>query len=182
MCDKNAMTGVMGKTKRPQSSRLCVDVHVFGSRTSDQSLLLLCLELLLGQLLLFEFLLFLLVQLVDNIQHLALVLEKLLSSLALGRGQQVLVLCDELAVGLEIALLVAAHAVLVELALALGADLRYALHGLEGGGDQVAVVANGDVAAGGKGEGAVDGHLLAVGGAERFCPGELAGVTLHLEL
>ena len=172
----------MKNNKRPQSDRLCVDIHVFGSRASDQSLLLLGLELLLGQLLLLEFLLFLLVQLVDNVQHLALVLEQLLGGLALGRGKQVLVLCDELAVGLEVALLVAAHAVLVELALALGADLRDTLHGLEGGGDQVAVVTDGNVAASGEGEGAVDGHFLAVGGAERFCPGQLARVTLHLEL
>lgn len=48
--------------------------------------------------------------------------------------------------------------------------------------DQVSVVPYGDVSALGELEGRVDGHLLAGGLAEGLCPGELAGVSLHLEV
>lgn len=79
-------------------------------------------------------------------------------------------------------LLVALHALLVEHTLALLPDLGDARHGLEGRGDEVAVVADGDVAAGCEGEGAVDDHFFAGGFAEGFGPFEFAGVTLHFEL
>ena len=49
------------------------------------------------------------------------------------------------------------------------------MHGFESGGDEVAVVADGDVAAGGEGEGAVDDHFFAGGFAEGFGPFELVG-------
>lgn len=89
-----------------------------------------------------------------------------------------LVLLDELAVVCALALLVAAHAGLVEGALAAGADLGHARHGLERRLYEIAVVARGDVAAGREGEGRVDGHFFAVRAAEGFCPGELARVAL----
>ncbi len=56
------------------------------------------------------------------------------------------------------------------------------MHGFERGGDEVAVVADGDVAAGGEGEGLVDCHFFANCFSEGFCPFELAGVALHFEL
>jgi hypothetical protein len=93
-----------------------------------------------------------------------------------------LILLDELAVIFALALLVAAHARLVECAFAALSDLGDARHGLERGGDKVAVVAHGDVAALCEGEGRVDGHFLAVCAAEGFCPGEFARVALHFEV
>lgn len=93
-----------------------------------------------------------------------------------------LVLRHQLAVGGLGALLVALHALLVENALSLLSDFADALHGLEGGGDEVAVVADWDVAASGECEGAVDDHLLSGRLAESLGPLELSWVTLHLEL
>ena len=48
------------------------------------------------------------------------------------------------------------------------------MHGFEGGSDKIAVVADGDVAPGGEGEGAVDDHFFAGGFAEGFGPFELS--------
>ena len=56
------------------------------------------------------------------------------------------------------------------------------MHRFEGGGDEVAVIADGNVAAGGEGEGGVDDHFFAGGFAEGFGPFEFAGVALHFEL
>ena len=52
------------------------------------------------------------------------------------------------------------------------------MHGFEGGGDEVSVVADGDVAAGSEGEGAVDDHFFASGFAEGFGPFKLEGWRL----
>lgn len=90
-----------------------------------------------------------------------------------------LVLGDQFPVRRLRPLFVAGHAVLVEDTFALGADLGDPLHGFEGGGDEVAVVADGDVAAGGEGEGAVDNHFFAGGFAEGFGPFELVVVLVR---
>jgi hypothetical protein len=111
-----------------------------------------------------------------------LLVECLLDLVAVLGRQQVLVLGDELAVGLELGGAVAGHAVLVELPLSLRPDLADARHGLECACDKVAVVAHGNVAALLELESAVDGHLLAVRATEGLCPAELAWVTLHLEV
>jgi hypothetical protein len=100
----------------------------------------------------------------------------------LARRQQMLVLLHQLAIIFALALLIATHARLVKRALTLLSDLGDARHCLERGGDEVAVVAHGDVAALREGEGGVDGHFLAVGPAEGFCPGEFARVALHFEV
>jgi len=93
-----------------------------------------------------------------------------------------LVLRHQLPIRLELLRAVAPHAVLVELPLPPRPDLRHALHRRQRLGDQLAVVAHGDVAALGELERAVDRHFLAVRAAEGFRPGEFAGVALHLEL
>lgn len=97
-------------------------------------------------------------------------------------GEQVLVLGDELAGGGDLAGALAGHAALVEDALAALADLRDALHGLDRLLEELAVVADGHVAAGGELQGAVDHHLLAGVLAVGLGPLELAGVALHLEV
>ena len=167
---------------------LLVYIHLLGTLASDQLLLLLgalglclvavdflvdrrLLQVLHGDLVALD-----LHRLVE------LVVEGLLDLVPVLRRQQVLVLGNELLVGLELDGLVAGHAVLVELPLALGADLADARHGLECACDEVAVVAHGDVAALLELERAVDGHLLAVRAAEGLGPAELAWVTLHLEV
>lgn len=61
-------------------------------------------------------------------------------------------------------------------------DLGLALYGFFGFGPESGVVADGDVAAGGEGEGAVDDHFFSGGFAEGFGPGEFAGVAFHFEL
>jgi hypothetical protein len=93
-----------------------------------------------------------------------------------------LVLLDELPIVLALPLLISTHPRLVERAFPALPDLGHTGHCLESGLDQVAVVSDGDVAALGESEGGVDGHFLAVRAAERFCPGEFAGVTLHFEV
>lgn len=98
------------------------------------------------------------------------------------RQQQVAVLGDEFARSQELALAVAGHAALVEVALAAGADLDDLVHGLQGLGGELAVVADGDVAAGGEQQSRVDDHLLARRLAEGLGPLELTRVALHLEL
>jgi hypothetical protein len=174
-----------------ETTKLRIDIHSLGATLDLPRQLLL--GLLLGQRLLEVALeialvhLDLLPPLVDlrldgRDVGLDLRLVELLGREALGRRQQVLVLLDELAVLLALALLVAAHARLVEGALPARPDLGDARHGLEGRLDEVAVVPHGDVAALRKGQGAVDGHLLAVRAAERLGPGQLARVALHLEV
>ena len=101
---------------------------------------------------------------------------------SLARRQQMLILLNQLPVLLTLSLLVATHAGLVEGALSPLPDLGYTAHGLEGGLDEIAVVSHGHVAALSEGEGRVDGHFLVVRATERLCPGELAGVALHLEV
>jgi len=88
-----------------------------------------------------------------------------------------LVLLDEFAVFGTLALLVALHAGLVEGAFAAGADLGYARHGVERCVDEVAVVADGDVAASGEGQGRVHGEFLVV----RFSLGLLVSVLSEFE-
>lgn len=57
--------------------------------------------------------------------------------------------------------------------LPLGSDLGDPFHSFESGGYQVAVIADGNVAAGGEGEGGVDDHFFARGAAEGFGPFDL---------
>ena len=90
-------------------------------------------------------------------------------------GQQVLILGHQSPIHHALPLPVARHAVLIKDPFSASADLRYTLHGFEGGGDEVAVVADGNVASGGEGEGAVDKHFFTGGFAERFGPLELSG-------
>lgn len=101
---------------------------------------------------------------------------------ALTRRQQVLVLLDQLPVLFTLALLISAHARLVEGTLSPRPNLRYSRHGLEGCLYKVAVVADRDVAALGKRKGAIDRHFLAVRTAERFCPRKFTRVALHFEV
>jgi hypothetical protein len=105
-------------------------------------------------------------------------LRHLLGAEPLARMQQVLVFHDELPVVLALALLVAAHARLVECALPPCADLGDAGHGFERGLDEVAVVADGHVAALGEGERRIHGHLFAVCAAVGLSPGQLPGISL----
>lgn len=102
-------------------------------------------------------------------------------------ADKVLALGDDLAVGLALAVAsqLAGQTALGEDALAALTDLLDALHGGDGGGNQVAVVLDGDVALLGElGEhqGRVDDHLLAAGGTVALGPLQLAGLTLHLEV
>lgn len=103
---------------------------------------------------------------------------------SLDGGAEVGVAVDEqticlLCLGLDAGL---GHACLVEGDLSAGLDLLDALHGVEGGGDELAVVANGNVALLFELEGGVDGHLLAVGLAEGLGPANLSWVALQLEV
>ena len=71
---------------------------------------------------------------------------------------------------------------LVEGNLATSPDLLDALHGVEGGGNELSVVAEGYVAFLLELERRVESHLLAVGLAESFCPANLSRIALQLEV
>ena len=73
-----------------------------------------------------------------------------------------LVLLNEFSIRSSLSLLVTLHALLIERTFPASADLRHALHGLERRGNEVAVVANGHVAAGSERERGVDCELFAV--------------------
>lgn len=92
------------------------------------------------------------------------------------------VLGHQFAVRFSLSCNVSFHALLVEYAFATGSDFGDSLHGFERRGNVVAVVADGDIAARGKVEGAVNDHFFTGGFAEGFGPFEFAGVTLHFEL
>lgn len=96
-------------------------------------------------------------------------------------GEQVLVLGDELEVFGILAGALAGHALLVEDALAAGADLADALHGVQGLRHELAVVPGGDVAAGRELQRAVDRHLLAGLLARDLRPLHLTGLALLRE-
>lgn len=74
------------------------------------------------------------------------------------------------------------HACLVEGHLSARLDLLNTLHGLEGGGDKLAVVADGEVALLFEFERRVDRHLLAIRLAEGLGPSKLAWVALQFEV
>lgn len=102
-------------------------------------------------------------------------------------ADEVLALGDDLAVGLALAVAsqLAGQTTLGEDPLAALTDLFDTLHGMDGGGDQVAVVLDGDVALLGElgeHERRVDDHLLATGGTVTLGPLQLTGLTLHLEV
>lgn len=97
-------------------------------------------------------------------------------------GQQVGVGLDELLVGGEVLGALAGEAALGEDALALRADLRHAVHGLERLGHEVAVVPDRHVAPRRELQRAVHRHLLAGRLAEGFRPLQLARVALHDEV
>lgn len=103
---------------------------------------------------------------------------------SVDRGAEVSVAVDEETIGLLCLCLdtCLGHAGLVEGDLSASLDLLDALHGVEGGGDELAVVANGDVALLFEFEGGVDGHLLAIRLAEGLCPANLSWVALQLEV
>lgn len=102
-------------------------------------------------------------------------------------ANKVFALGDNLAVGLALAVAsqLASQTAPGEDTLAALADLLDALHGVDGGGDQVAVVLDGDVALLGElgqNQRRVHDHFLAAGGAVTLGPLQLAGLTLHLEV
>ena len=111
-----------------------------------------------------------------------------------------LVLLNEFPIRSSLSLLIALHTLLIEPTFPASADLRHALHGLERRGNEVAVVANGHVAAGSERERGVDCELFAVCVTEAvqyfsqefqqqgnffglpLRPGKLSGVSLHFKL
>lgn len=102
-------------------------------------------------------------------------------------ADEVLARSDDLAVRLALAVAgqLAGQTAFGEDTLAALADLLDALHGVDGGGDQVAVVLDGDVALLGElrqHQRRVDDHLLAACGAVALGPFQLARLTLHLEV
>lgn len=110
-----------------------------------------------------------------------------LLALAQLLANKMLALGDNLAVlhALAVASQLARQPALGEHPLAALPDLLHSLHGLDGGGHEVAVVLDGDVALLGElgqHERRVDDHLLAPGGAVALGPLQLAGLTLHLEV
>lgn len=102
-------------------------------------------------------------------------------------ANEVLALGNNLAVLLALAVAgnLAGEAALGENTLAALSNFLHSLHGLDGGGDQVAVVLDGDVALLGelrKDEGRVDDHFLATSGTVALRPLQLAWLALHLEV
>lgn len=92
-------------------------------------------------------------------------------------GQQMLVLLDNLPVGVALTLLIPSHAIAVEDTFTPGPNLLNPLHGRQRLRDQVARVARRDMATAGERERCVDDHLFAGRLAEGFRPLELAGVA-----
>ena len=164
------------KSKQKQKeTRPLVDLHLLLHTTIHQhtGLLLLAQTLLamntVGSLVL-----------VQNQRLALLALPQLLADEVLARGNH-LAVCLALAVAGQLS----SQTTLGEDTLAALSDLLHTLHGLDGGGDQVAVVLDGDVALLGElgqDEGGVDDHLLATGGTVALSPLQLAGLTLHLEV
>lgn len=161
--------------EKPRTSTCLVDLHLVLHSTIDQQLLLLP---LLQQ-----------VSTVNPIGGLALLGHHGLAFLSVAQllADKVLALGDDLAVGLALAVAgqLAGQTALGEHTLAALTDLLHTLHGCDGGGNQVAVVLDGDIALLGElgqHQGRVDDHLLATGGTVTLGPLQFAGLALHLEV
>lgn len=93
-----------------------------------------------------------------------------------------LILCDQLAIRLELCCLVALHTVHVELALTSSPYLANTAHCIERLRHEITVVAYRNVASLCELKCAVDKHLLAMRSSECLCPAKLTWITLHLEV